>query len=105
MPTIGQMRLEAAFQVYSEAAAALGFETSSWVLVPATGMGRSRIPHHITYEGTGPIYMPPGGYRKTTKHVVLGDETESAIRTMSRSFATMQHVLAMQEARAALIAR
>jgi len=99
MPTIGQMRLQAAYRVYLEEAAALGFNTSTWALVPATGMGKSRMPHRITYEGSGPIVMPPGGYRKTTNHVVLGDETESAIRTMMRSVATMQHVRAMLNAK------
>lgn len=99
MATIGAMRLEAGYRVYKEEAAALGFDTSSWVLVPASGMGKSRVPHHITYKGSGPIHMPPGGYRKTTKHVVLGDEVESALRTMSRSTATMQHVRAMLNAR------
>lgn len=99
MATIGDMRLEATYRVYLEEAGALGFDTSSWVLVKASGTGNNRIPHHITYKGEGPTNMPPGGYRKTNRIVILGDMTESAIRTMSRSTATMQHVRMMLNAK------
>lgn len=99
MATIGEMRMEATYRVYLEECEALGFNTSSWVLVPASGMDKSRVPWHITYEGTGPVVMPPGGYRKTHKHVVLGDMVESAIRTLTRSTATMQHVRMMLNAK------